>query len=143
LARIVRKRQKTAGLVKKTAWALYAGKSLEKIIDQIKGFIDDLEKLFPMESLTRDLAALEVKDLGHGQALAALQEAADGTDIALFEAVAQTRTHCVVPFPRNEELVVQQLERLLPSSGEYRSAALWGLGGSGFVHLPLLFKGTC
>lgn len=55
----------------------------------------------------------------------------------------------VIPYPRNEDLVhrqelVTRLEELLPLSGQtkrthLRSAALSGLGGSGYVpHLPVL-----
>ncbi|KAK4176394.1 putative kinesin light chain [Triangularia setosa] len=41
----------------------------------------------------------------------------------------------VIPFPRNEDVVDRDifamLDRLLPPSPDYQSAALWGLGGSG------------
>lgn len=42
----------------------------------------------------------------------------------------------VIPFPRNEDVVSRNaifsdLERLLPPSSGFQSAALWGLGGSG------------
>lgn len=44
----------------------------------------------------------------------------------------------IIPFPRNEDVVYRpdlfaELEALLPSTPEYCSAALWGLGGSGYV----------
>jgi hypothetical protein len=44
---------------------------------------------------------------------------------------------CVlIPFPRNEELIprqdlISELDRILPQSEEYSTAALYGLGGSG------------
>ncbi len=43
-----------------------------------------------------------------------------------------------IPFTRNEGYVIRQdiakrLEEVLPGAGRGRSAALWGLGGSGFV----------
>lgn len=44
---------------------------------------------------------------------------------------------CVlIPFPRNEELIprqdlISELDRILPLSEEYSTAALYGLGGSG------------
>jgi hypothetical protein len=42
----------------------------------------------------------------------------------------------VIPYPRNEDLVlrpdlVQKLDKLLPQTLGSRSAALWGLGGTG------------
>ncbi|RKK93018.1 hypothetical protein BFJ70_g17671 [Fusarium oxysporum] len=42
----------------------------------------------------------------------------------------------VIPYPRNEDLVhrpglIDRLDELLPQSAGSRSAALWGLGGSG------------
>lgn len=44
----------------------------------------------------------------------------------------------VIPYPLNEELVqrpdlMDKLNTLLPPTLEYCSAALWGLGGSGYV----------
>lgn len=47
------------------------------------------------------------------------------------------REPCVlIPFPRNEELIprhdlISELDRILPLSEEYSTAALYGLGGSG------------
>lgn len=42
------------------------------------------------------------------------------------------------PFPRNEDVVIRkeiisELERKLPVSSRHQSAALWGLGGSGYA----------
>lgn len=47
-------------------------------------------------------------------------------------------TVCVIPYPRNEDVVhrpdlIHQLEALLPHTAKHCSAALWGLGGSGCV----------
>lgn len=46
----------------------------------------------------------------------------------------------VIPYPRNEDVVhrpelVDKLNELLPSTSKSSSAALWGLGGSGYVFL--------
>lgn len=47
------------------------------------------------------------------------------------------REPCVlIPFPRNEELIprqglISELDRILPLSEDYSTAALYGLGGSG------------
>lgn len=46
----------------------------------------------------------------------------------------------VIPYPRNEDLVYRQdlidkLDRLLPLTPGFYSAALWGLGGSGSVYV--------
>ncbi|KAK4077629.1 hypothetical protein Purlil1_12267 [Purpureocillium lilacinum] len=47
----------------------------------------------------------------------------------------------IIPFPRNEDVVDRDifaaLDRLLPSSPNYQSAALWGLGGSGKTQIAL------
>ncbi|KAF5132804.1 Kinesin light chain [Metarhizium anisopliae] len=43
----------------------------------------------------------------------------------------------LIPYPRNEDLVhrhlIDELNNLLPRTSEFNSAALWGLGGSGFT----------
>ncbi|KAK1585460.1 uncharacterized protein LY79DRAFT_671055 [Colletotrichum navitas] len=49
----------------------------------------------------------------------------------------------ILPFSRNEDVVIRpsifsQLDKLLPPS-ESRSAALWGLGGSGKTQVALEF----
>nr|CDP27531.1 Putative Kinesin light chain [Podospora anserina S mat+] len=47
----------------------------------------------------------------------------------------------IIPFPRNEDVVDRYifaaLDRLLPPSHDYQSAALWGLGGSGKTQIAL------
>lgn len=50
---------------------------------------------------------------------------------------AHSATIRVIPYPRNEDLIrrrdlIERLNGLLPSTGS-GSAALWGLGGSGYV----------
>ncbi|KAL7922233.1 P-loop containing nucleoside triphosphate hydrolase protein [Trichoderma austrokoningii] len=53
------------------------------------------------------------------------------------------REPCVlIPFPRNEELIprqdlISELDRILPLSKEYSTAALYGLGGSGKTQIAL------
>ncbi|RYP75460.1 hypothetical protein DL771_002345 [Monosporascus sp. 5C6A] len=54
----------------------------------------------------------------------------------------QSQACRVIHFPRNDDFVQrsafsEQIEKLLPSSTEYQSAALWGLGGSGKTQLAL------
>jgi hypothetical protein len=60
------------------------------------------------------------------------------TVIHNHDSSAQPKVRRVIPFGRNEDIVhrpkiVAQLNRLLSpaTEGEYCSAALWGLGGSG------------
>jgi hypothetical protein len=86
---LARQRQKNTSLVKKTAWALYDGKSFEQMVDQITSFIDDLEKLFPAEVACRRLAEIEIVEVEDEQSLAALKDATDGTDKALLDAVVR------------------------------------------------------
>ncbi|KIL84911.1 hypothetical protein FAVG1_11781 [Fusarium avenaceum] len=56
---------------------------------------------------------------------------------------ARAEVVCVIPYPRNEDIVhrrdlIDKLDELLPqtTSGSYR-AALWGLGGSGKTQIAL------
>uniref|UniRef100_A0A0B7KFY0 Uncharacterized protein n=2 Tax=Bionectria ochroleuca TaxID=29856 RepID=A0A0B7KFY0_BIOOC len=49
---------------------------------------------------------------------------------------------CAIPHPQNDDFVrrpdlVEQLDTLLPTTSEFNSAALWGLGGSGKSQLAL------
>ena len=49
LRHLARSRQERMSLAQKTAWALYEGKALEKVVDQIASLVDDVEKIFPVE----------------------------------------------------------------------------------------------
>ncbi|RYP93106.1 hypothetical protein DL770_000763 [Monosporascus sp. CRB-9-2] len=54
----------------------------------------------------------------------------------------QSQAYRAIHFPRNDDFVQrsafsEQIEKLLPPSTEYQSAALWGLGGSGKTQLAL------
>jgi len=49
--------------MKKTAWALYDAKAFEKMVDQIRDFVDELEKLFPVEHACRRLAEIEIEEV--------------------------------------------------------------------------------
>lgn len=86
---LARRRQRGASLVKKTTWALYDGKQLEKLVSQITTLVDDLEKLFPVEAICRRLAEVEIEEIEDEPSLAALQEAARGVDDVLLGAVDQ------------------------------------------------------
>ncbi|KAH6960016.1 hypothetical protein BKA56DRAFT_500563, partial [Ilyonectria sp. MPI-CAGE-AT-0026] len=69
---VARQRQKQTGLLKKAAWALYDGKNFDKLVEQI---VDDLEKLFPVETTRRKLVELEIEEVDDEPSLMALQDA--------------------------------------------------------------------
>ncbi|SCO75793.1 probable Heterokaryon incompatibility protein S [Fusarium oxysporum] len=84
---ITRQRQKGTSIVKKAAWALYDGKSLEKIVDQITSWVDELEKLFPVETVHQKLIEIEIEEVNDELSLKTLKDAARGIDPALENAV--------------------------------------------------------
>ncbi|EHK23053.1 uncharacterized protein TRIVIDRAFT_28501 [Trichoderma virens Gv29-8] len=84
---IARRRQKSTSIVKKAAWALYDGKSLNKIIDQISSWVDELEKLFPVEATHQKLVEMEIDEVNDELSLKTLNDAARGIDPALEDAV--------------------------------------------------------
>ncbi|KAJ4066663.1 hypothetical protein NW756_010174 [Fusarium oxysporum] len=86
---VARQRQKRTGLLAKAAWALYDGKNFDRLIEQITGFVDDLEKLFPVDTTRRKLVELEIEEVDDEPSLMALQDAAAGTDSVLSEAVTE------------------------------------------------------
>ena len=85
------------GLAAKTAWALYDGKQFEKLVEQVLGLVDELEKTFPAaDGELKQLAVTEVVELGGGEgaaeeeeSLEVLRGAASETDEVLVEAVSQ------------------------------------------------------
>ncbi|KAK3686095.1 heterokaryon incompatibility protein s [Podospora appendiculata] len=89
LRNFARSRQERTSLVRKTAWALYDGKALEKVIDQIAGLVDELEKAFPVEAVCHKLAELEIEEMEDEASLRMLEEAAQGIDTALSDTAAQ------------------------------------------------------
>jgi len=80
-------RQGQTSLVRKASWALYDGKKFEKLIDDIKDFIDDLENLIPVEAVCRGLAELEIEEVDDEPTLQLLGDVAGGIDMALLKAV--------------------------------------------------------
>lgn len=85
----VHHRQKQTSLVKKTTWALYDGKNFDKLVKEITGFIDDLEKLYPVEAARRQLVQLGIEDIDDEPALATVRDVAKDVDNILAEAAAQ------------------------------------------------------
>jgi hypothetical protein len=83
------RRQKRTSVVKKAAWALYDGKSLEKMVEQIADFIDELEKTFPVEAICQKLAETEIEEVEDEPSLAMLRDSAGGVDAALSDAATQ------------------------------------------------------
>ncbi|KAK4233550.1 prion-inhibition and propagation-domain-containing protein [Achaetomium macrosporum] len=86
---LARSRQERTGLVRKTAWALHDGKALEKVVDEIAGLVDDLEKIFPVEAVCHKLAKIEIEKVKGEASLTMLKDAARGIDAALSDAAAQ------------------------------------------------------
>lgn len=85
---IARQRQDRTGLLNKSAWTLYNSKNCDKLVEQIARFLDDLEKLFPVETTRRKLAELEIEEMNNETSLLLLKNAAAGVDSVLFEAIA-------------------------------------------------------
>ncbi|CEJ87164.1 hypothetical protein VHEMI04324 [[Torrubiella] hemipterigena] len=90
LGEITQRRQKKTSLAKKARWALYDGKQLERLIDQAKEFLEDLEALVPVESQRQDLAKQEVECLNDAPSLELMAECAQSTDIILAQTIEVT-----------------------------------------------------
>ncbi|KAJ4863300.1 prion-inhibition and propagation domain-containing protein [Trichoderma breve] len=86
---IARRRQKGISIVKKAAWALYDRKSLENIVNQITSWVDELEKLFPIELTQQKFIENEIKEVNDELSLKTLKDAARDIDPALERAVGQ------------------------------------------------------
>ncbi|KAI0974917.1 prion-inhibition and propagation-domain-containing protein [Xylaria arbuscula] len=92
---VVRQRQKQTNFFKKVAWALYDAKNFDKLVEQMTGFIDDLEKLFPIESIRRTLVEMEIEEIKEDKpSLKALQSAAADTDSVLSAVVSERLAIC-------------------------------------------------
>ncbi|KAI1110207.1 heterokaryon incompatibility protein s [Nemania sp. NC0429] len=87
---IVTQRQKATSFVRKATWALYDGKNFEKLVNEVAGFVDALEKLFPgNEAVRHTLVEMEIEEVDDEPSLGALQNAAANTDIVLAQVVAK------------------------------------------------------
>ena len=75
--------------MRKTAWALYDGKALEKVVSQIAALVDELEKITPLETTGRKLAEIEIQEVEDEASLAMLEDAVRGVDPTLSAATAQ------------------------------------------------------
>lgn len=87
---IVGQRQKGTSFFKKAAWALYDEKNFEKLVNEITGFVDALEKLFPAkEGVRHTLVELEIEEVDDELSLGVLQNAAANVDNVLTEVVTK------------------------------------------------------
>lgn len=76
--------------LQKASWALYDAKNFEKLIEQISGFLDDLESLFPAEELSiRRLVELEIDDIADEESLEVLHQTVVETDSLLADMVRE------------------------------------------------------
>ncbi|KAL6691016.1 prion-inhibition and propagation domain-containing protein [Trichoderma pleuroticola] len=82
-----RRRQKSISIVKKAAWALYDKKSLDNIVNQISSWVDELEKLFPIDAAYQKYIEIEIEEVNDELSLKALKDAARDIDPALEHAV--------------------------------------------------------
>jgi len=89
LRNLARSRQERTSLARKTTWALYDGKALEKMVDQIVGLMDDLDKSFPVGLVRRKLAKADIEEVEDEASLGMIKDAARGSDAALLDAAAQ------------------------------------------------------
>lgn len=105
------------------------GKDLDKLVTNIVEFIDELEKLVPVEMARQQLATLEIAEVDDEQSLMALQEASDGTDKVLYQAVTQK---IEVDAGKNNVKDIETAEHAkLRLGNEWSEAALGA--GSGFA----------
>jgi hypothetical protein len=89
LLRAVRQRQKQTSLGKKIAWALYDGRNLDRLIDQIASFLNDLEKIWPVEPACRQLAQRDLEGIHDGPDLEAVATAATRVDSVVADLATQ------------------------------------------------------
>ncbi|KAH8731583.1 prion-inhibition and propagation-domain-containing protein [Phaeosphaeriaceae sp. PMI808] len=82
LRSFTRRRQKNTSLVKKTA-------SLKRIVNQITRLVNDLESLFPTESVRRRLAEINIEGIKDGPSLTVLRDAASSINIDLSAAIVR------------------------------------------------------
>ncbi|KAI0857354.1 prion-inhibition and propagation-domain-containing protein [Xylaria cubensis] len=88
LDEIVKRRTKKISIVKKASWALYDGKNFDKLVGEVTGLVDSLEKLFPVEAARQNLVQMEIEEFNEDEpSLRALQDAAEDTDDVLLKAV--------------------------------------------------------
>ena len=84
-------RQKRTSLAKKTAWALYEKKAFERLIEDIKGLVDDLIELFPAARESQQkmgtVEAAEFAKIEDGKNLEVLKAAIGEDDEILLGAV--------------------------------------------------------
>ncbi|EXL45109.1 hypothetical protein FOCG_13868 [Fusarium oxysporum f. sp. radicis-lycopersici 26381] len=86
---LARRRQKTTSLSKKISWALYKQKFFKRLLEDILELLDGLEAIFPQQEAYRQMAEMEIEEVGEGPSLQMLSEAAQKTDDLLREAASK------------------------------------------------------
>ncbi|KAK5629324.1 hypothetical protein RRF57_005039 [Xylaria bambusicola] len=128
LHKVVSQRQKRTGFFKKAAWALYDAKNFDKLVGQITGFIDDLEKLFPVEPARRTPVEMEIDEIKEDEpSLQALQGAANDIDPVMSE-VAADKLKILEGHNSALDIQAEETARVLIGNG-WTDAALANYGG--------------
>jgi hypothetical protein len=125
LESIVRRRQKETGLVKKAAWALYDGKNLDRLVEQLTSSVNDLEIIYPAKA-TRQLVEVEIEAVDDVSDLTAVSNAAAGIDTVLAEAAAEKAEGIAV---KNYIRNVGTREEAQVKVGNEVDASVFGRGG--------------
>ena len=121
------RKKREPGFLKKAAWALYDNKNFEKLIEQASGFLDDLEKIFPVEEESRRcIASTEIEDVVDEESLVLLQEAAAGSDQLLMEAIQKKVSVISV---RNYAKDIKSEDAIVRLGNDYSDLALGSLAG--------------
>ncbi|KAI0387783.1 prion-inhibition and propagation-domain-containing protein [Hypomontagnella monticulosa] len=89
-------RQRQTSLPKKITWALYDASEFDKYIGHLTGFVDDLEKLFPIKDNYYKLVEIEIEDVNDEPSLTLLQHTAAETDQVLADAAIKKLEGCRV-----------------------------------------------
>jgi hypothetical protein len=85
------RRQNRTNFFQKAAWALYEKKKFDRLIEDVTGFVDSLEKEFPgAEKRQKALCEHEVSEISDGDSLKLLGDIAGCDDTLLTEAITAT-----------------------------------------------------
>ncbi|KAK1472483.1 hypothetical protein CCUS01_05868 [Colletotrichum cuscutae] len=120
---ITQERHKRTSLLKKTTWALYDAKNLDRLIGNAKDLVDALEDLWPAKTTRRQLVDTEIEAVKNPASLLAIRDAAIGIDSMMADCANRKYSSIAVT---NRANAVNTQENARVKVGNYASEEALG-----------------
>jgi len=148
---VARRHQDSANIWQKTKWALYSKTKFDSLVEDVTGYIDTLENLFPVAKEVLERVSLqEVSEISDDESLKMLSNMAGNDDKMLAKAAAEvlaakgeTWKNFEIAGEKSSSIYVGHDYAAGEGNGKPGSTFdTFKIGGSGFTHVGHRYRGV-